>query len=279
MTTTAAPRLDAEPAARFTDLIAAEWLKFVSLRSTRWGVLFSAVVVIGMNAYAALSDYRNWPTYNPQIRAEFVPYWAMHDAFTAGAAMVTILATGTIGVLAIVSDYASGLARTTFAAVPARSSVVLAKATVLTAVLFGFGVLVAGGSFAASQGILAGRGINVTLADPGVLQGLVAVALLPPVCGLAGLALGALVRHVAASLVTAVALLLLFPALLDGRRHLSATLLHAQPYGAWSVLHQIHGPAGISPFPATPAGCFLTYGIWALAAVVVAALAVRRRDL
>lgn len=279
MTSTAAPRLDAEPAARFTDLIAAEWIKFVSLRSTRWGVLFSAVVVIAMNADAAFSDYRNWPTYNADIRASFVPYWAMNDAFTAGSAMVMILATGTIGVLAIVSDYASGLARTTFAAVPARSSVVLAKATVLAGVLLVFGVVVAGASFAASQGILSGRGINVGLTDPGEPTAVVSAALLAPVCGLAGLALGALIRHVAASVVTSVALLLLFPALLEPRRYLAATVLHAQPYGAWSVLHQIHGPVAVEPYPSTTAGSFLVYGIWALAAVVIAALAVRRRDL
>jgi hypothetical protein len=278
MTTTAAPRLDAEPAARFTDLIAAEWIKFTSLRSTRWGVLFSAVVVIAMNANAAFSDYRNWPTYPAAIRASFVPDWAVSDAFSAGAAMVTILATGTIGALAITSDYASGLARTTFAAVPARSSVVLAKATVLGAVLLLFGVVVAGGSFAASQSILAGRGINVTLADPGVLRGVVASTLLAPVCGLAGLAIGAVVRHTAATIVTTVASLLLFPALLQDRRHLTATILHAQPYGAWGSLRGLDSQH-LMPYPATPLGSFLVYGSWALAAVLVAALAVRRRNL
>ncbi|HEY3505769.1 MAG TPA: hypothetical protein VGN37_23645 [Actinocatenispora sp.] len=278
MTTTADREIDAEPAARFTDLLAAESIKFVSLRSTRWGVLLSALVVIAMNANAAFSDYRNWPTYNPQIRASFVPDWAVSDAFSAGAAMVLILAAGTIGALAIVSDYASGLARTTFAAVPARSSVVLAKATVLAGVLLAFGVVVAGGSFVASQGILAGRGINVTLADPGVLRGVVASALLAPVCGLAGLAIGAVIRYTAGSIVTTVALLLLFPALLEDRRYLTAVILHAQPYGSWGALHGLD-TQHLSPYPATTVGSWLGYGIWALASVVVAALVVRRRDL
>jgi hypothetical protein len=278
MTTTAVRTAGVEPAPRFTALLAAEWIKFVSLRSTRWGVLFSAVVVIAMNANAAFADYRHWPTYPTQIRAAFVPDWAVNDAFSAGSAMVLILATGTIGALAIVSDYASGLARTTFAAVPARSSVVLAKAAVLTAVLLGFGVVAAGGSFAASQGILAGRGIDVSLAGPGVLRGVVGSALLAPVCGLAGLAIGAVIRHTAGSIVAAVALLLLFPALLEDRRHLTATILHAQPYGAWNVLHGLDSQH-LAPYPATPLGSWLGYGIWAVAAVLVAALAVRRRDL
>ena len=268
-----------EPAARFRDLLAAEWIKFWSLRSTRWGVLLSAVIIIAMNVNAALADYRNWPTYPAQIKSQFFPDWAMNDAFTAGAAMVMMLSVGTIGALTIVSDYASGLARTTFAAVPARRSVVAAKAVVLTAVMLGYGAVVAAASFSSTQAILSMRDIGLSIGYPGALRAAAASALLAPVCALVGLGLGALIRHIAASVVATVVILLVVPALLDERRELAAKILHATPRGAWGRLTDPDSIINWASYPASVPVSWIVYVAWPLAAVVVAMLAVHRRDL
>ena len=47
------PRRAAEPRARFRDLVAAEWIKLRSLRSTYWVLALSALVVIAFNVNAA----------------------------------------------------------------------------------------------------------------------------------------------------------------------------------------------------------------------------------
>lgn len=47
----------AEPAAGFTDLLAAEWIKMRSLRSTYWVLVLSAVVAIAINVNAVHSDF------------------------------------------------------------------------------------------------------------------------------------------------------------------------------------------------------------------------------
>jgi ABC-2 type transport system permease protein len=271
-------RSGAEPAARFRDLVAAEWLKFASLRSTRWGAAVSALAVVALNANAAYADYRNWPTYPAQVRAEFVPDWAMNDAFNDGSTLILILAASALGALMIVSDYASGLARTTFAAVPARRSVVAAKATVLTAVMVVYGAVVAGTSFAVTQAILSGRGVGISLGYPGALRAVAASALLAPVCALVGLGIGAVVRHPAAGIVAAVVVLLLVPALLNERRRLTADLLHAMPRGAWSRLDGLSVMQRL-PYQASVPGSWLVYAAWSLAGVLVAVLVVHRRDL
>lgn len=279
--TPARPAYD-EPRARFRDLLAAEWLRFRSLRSTRWGVLLSAVVVIGMNVNAAFADYRNWPHYDANLRHQFVPGWAMNDAFSNGAAFVLVLTVGTLGALTIVSDYASGLARTTFAAVPARRSVVTAKAAVLTAVMTTYGAVVSVVSFLATQAILAGRGAGLTLAYPEAGRAVVASALLAPVCALVGLGLGlgAAVRHTAGSVVAAVAVLLLLPNLIDQKHRVTAAVVHALPLSAWQRLSEPGVvPFPGNPYPATVPASWLVYGVWALAGVVAAVLVVHRRDL
>ncbi|MFF3686085.1 hypothetical protein [Streptomyces sp. NPDC002187] len=58
--------------------------------------------------------------------------------------MVLILATGSIGALTVVGEYSTGQIRTTFAAVPARRSVVAAKVAVVTAVMLVHCAVVAG---------------------------------------------------------------------------------------------------------------------------------------
>ncbi|MEU9608677.1 hypothetical protein [Streptomyces sp. NPDC048057] len=59
-----------------------------------------------------------------------------------------------VGALAIVDEYATGTVLTTFAAVPSRRSVMVAKAVVVAVVTTVFGALAAGLSFAVTQAIL-----------------------------------------------------------------------------------------------------------------------------
>ncbi|MEU0368986.1 ABC transporter permease [Streptomyces sp. NPDC006283] len=267
------------PRARFRDLLAAEWIKLWSLRSYAWAFGASALVVIGINISAAVADYKNWPTYNEGIRALFVPIWAMRDAFTIGASMVLILATGSIGALMMVGEYSTGQIRTTFAAVPARRSVVAAKMAVVTAVMVVYGTVVAGTSFGVTQAVLSGRDIGLSLDHPGAFRAVVASALLAPVCALIGMGLGALIRHTATTIVTYTGILLLLPFLLNDRHRWSSAILHALPHSAWERLVQVGDPFESAPYPATLSGSWIVYAAWPLAAAVIAMTAVRRRDL
>ncbi|WP_327418736.1 ABC transporter permease subunit [Streptomyces sp. NBC_01233] len=264
---------------RFRDLLAAEWIKLWSLRSTPWAFGISALAVIGINVNAAIADYNNYPNYPQGAKDLFVPIWAMRDAFTLGAGMVLMLAAGSIGALTLVGEYSTGQIRTTFAAVPARRSVVAAKMAVVTAVMLVYGAFVSAVSFAATQAILSGRHVGLPLDYPGALRATAASALLAPVCALVGMGLGALLRHTATTIVTLTGVLLLLPSLINDRNAWSAALLHALPRGAWDRLTEV----GDSPvpvlYPATITGAWIVYAAWPLAAAAIAAVVVHRRDL
>ncbi|GGM38216.1 hypothetical protein GCM10011608_23620 [Micromonospora sonchi] len=120
--------------------------------------------------------------------------------------------------MTIVGEYGNGLIRASFAAVPARRSVVAAKAVVLAGVMLALGTLTAASSFGVSQTILADRDAHWALGDPGVLRALAATALLAPVCALIGMGLGALIRHTPASVGAALAVLVLLPMAVDSDR-------------------------------------------------------------
>ncbi|QQC92177.1 ABC transporter permease [Streptomyces alfalfae] len=267
-----------EPRPRFTDLVAAEWLKFRSLRSTAWSLAGAVLAVLAFNAGTAYDTYRYWRENDADGRARFVRDGiALQEAFNGNAMLVMMLAAGAVGALAVAGEHRTGLIRTTFAAVPARRPLLAAKVLVVAAATTALGAAAAGLSFWLTQTILDGRGVGVPLGHPGAWRLVAASALLAPVSALTGMALGALLRHVGAALVAVFVLLLLLPGVLGDDRRWTAVAGHATPYQAW--LRLAEAGEATTRYPWTVAGAWATLALWSLAAAVVAVVAVDRRDL
>lgn len=271
-----ARRTAAEPRARFGDLLAAEWIKLWSLRSTSWVLGLSALVIIGVNLKSATYTYDH---YAGGPASEYVQP-VLDDSFTAIATDILMIIAGSVGALVIVGEYASGMIRGTLAAVPDRRAVLAAKTLVLAAVMLGYGVLAAGASFGIDQAVLSGRHIGLSTTHPGALRCVAAAALLAPVCALVGLGLGVLIRHSAGSVVATVLLLFFLPAFFNDSHRWTAVAAHAMPLNAWRRLTEVDlSSFYVSHYPATIAGAWIAYAAWPLVAVLVAAVVMRRRDL
>ncbi|MEU9124357.1 ABC transporter permease [Streptomyces sp. NPDC048506] len=267
-TTSAA--LVAGPPARFRDLLGSEWIKMRSLRSTPWTIAFTVLFVIGSAAVATLSDHA--------VRSGPAAFLA-HDAYPPAGSWMLILVASSMGALAMVSEYSSGLIRTTTVAVPARGSVVLAKAAVTAVLWTAVGTAASAGSFLVSQAILNGRHFGVTLTHPGVFRAMSATALLAPVCALVGLGLGVLLRHAAATVITGVFALLMLPTMFSDSNRWSADIKHALVSAAWNRLVQNWEPdPGSLGYTATVPGSWIVFALWPLVAVALAVVVVRRRD-
>lgn len=164
-------------------VIASEWLKLRSVGSTWWALGAAFVLMpltgllLGMNTSTDQLD-------NPSFDAL--------DTLT-GTAIVQF-AFGVLGVLAIASEYGTGLIRTTFAAVPSRSRVIAVKAALLTAVFAVAGTVISLVTFFVGQAALP-EGLGVSLSDPGVLRAVLGAAFYMVFIGMFGFALGALIRH------------------------------------------------------------------------------------
>jgi hypothetical protein len=270
----------AEPRARFTDLLAAEWIKLRSLRST-WGALVAgALAVIGICANSARSNVhliRAAGTEEQRLAID-----PMHAAFVPDAYLIVMITAGAVGAMSVSGEYASGLIRTTFAAVPARRQVIAAKAAVVAATLLAFGAVVAASSFGLTQAIYDEVRIGLPAGAPGAPRAVAASALLAPLCGLAGMALGALVRHVAGTVVAVVVVLAVLPRLFMGETYRWVKEIgNAMPVSAWSALVENpsarHVPVPVR-YPVGIAEAWTVYGAWALAAVIIAVAVVHRRD-
>nr|WSX51368.1 ABC transporter permease subunit [Streptomyces sp. NBC_00974] len=265
------------PPARFRNLLVSEWIKIRSLRSTPWTLALAALFVVGCSAAAALAARNNLRAKAPDPAP--APEFLCFDAYPVAGHMTLMIVAGSIGVVSIVSEYSSGMIRTTTVAVPARHSVVLAKAVVVAALWTVVGAVVSTGSFLVSQAVLNGVHAGVPITHPGVARAVAASALLAPVCALVGLGLGVLIRHTAAALVATLFTLVMLPTLFSQSRQWSADVNHMMVAGAWKRLVQSWGDLPGNPIrDATVSGSWAVYGLWPLAVIAVALFFVRRRD-
>ncbi|MEV0150556.1 MULTISPECIES: hypothetical protein [unclassified Nonomuraea] len=267
--TTGAPR------ARLRDLLASEWIKLWSLRSTRWVLALGTLAVIGLAAQSSLETYDAWPAFTPMEKAMFDP---MTEAFSGLAGVMVMIGAGSVGALTIAGEYASGLVRGTFTAVPARHRVVVAKVAVTAGVMLATGAVAVTAAFVVSQAILSGRGVAAALGDPGVARVLTANALLAPVSALVGMGIGALLRHTAATVVTVCAVLVVLPMFFKPTVHQWANDLYALfPFYVWRTCLSLVAPRD-SPALPTVTGSWLVFALWPLVAAAVTLLVVHHRD-
>ncbi|MFI1648480.1 ABC transporter permease subunit [Streptomyces avidinii] len=264
-----------EPRVRRRGLLAAEWIKLWSLRSTRWVLGLGILILIALAVQSSLDTYGNWPDFGPQERSRYDP---MSEALSGAGVALLMIGAGTVGALTIVGECASGLIRTTFTAVPARHRVVLAKAVVVAAVMLAVGVVASFSTFVVSQAILSGRDIGISLGEPGVPAVLAANAALAPVAALVGMGVGALLRHTALSVVSVCGVLVILPGFFKPTVHQWANELFGYfPYYGWhSCLSQLH-PQKAAALPST-AEAWTGFALWPLLSVALTLVVVRRRD-
>jgi hypothetical protein len=256
--------------ARARDVLASEWIKLRSVRSTYLVLLFAAVAAVGIGYLVAGADANHFSAMTAAERATFDP---VRDSFSGWG--LALLAFGAMGVLAISSEYTTGLIRTTFAAVPRRRAVLAAKAAVVGVITLLAGELIAFATFFTAQWALSARHLDVTLAHPGALRGVLAAGFYLAVTAWVGLGLGAVIRHTAGAITALAGVVLLLP-----------QIVHALP-APWNVrigeyVLDLAAQQTIAQHPAAgyfSAGpSFLIVAAYAATAIAAAAFVITRRD-
>ena len=122
---------------------------------------------------------------------------------------------GAVGVLAITSEYGTGMIRATLAAVPQRRTLLAAKAALLAAVTFLAGELVSFAAFGIGDAFLSAKHVGVSLADPGVLRAVLGGGLYLTAIVLLGFGIGTVIRNTAGALSTLFGVLFAVNALIE----------------------------------------------------------------
>ncbi|MBB5939112.1 ABC transporter permease [Streptomyces zagrosensis] len=241
-----------------------EWAKLWSLRST-WISLIATCVVTVVLGMAVAGTYESG-----SADSDVGPVELTLLGTQFGQIMIAVL-----GVLVTAGEYATGMIRATFAAVPRRLPVLWAKATVFGAVAFAVMLVTVFLTFPLAQGFLSGTDMEAGLGDPGVVRALCGAAAGIALSGVLCLGFGALLRGVPAAIGAYIGAVLVLPEV--------AGLL---PYGAvdditaylpskatYALMATHHGPDLLAPGPA-----LLAMGCWVAVTLAAAALLIKRRD-
>jgi ABC-2 type transport system permease protein len=182
-------------------VIRAEWTKLRTQPAAFWSLMSAAVLVIGFGiGYSVLRVAR--PPHGAAAMAAFDP-----AAISLSGVQLAQIAVGVLGVLVVTGEYATGLIRTTFAAVPRRLPVLWGKVVLLAATVIAVSVPAAFAAFAGGQSILARQHLSVQFSQPGVARAVIGSALYLAVICLLGVGLGALVRNAAGGIAVLLGLL------------------------------------------------------------------------
>jgi ABC-type transport system involved in multi-copper enzyme maturation permease subunit len=174
-----------------TRVIRAEWTKLRTQPSAWWAMAAAVVLVIGFGVgYSLLRVAR--PPHGAAAIASFDP-----AAISLSGVQLAQIAVGVLGVLLITGEYAAGLIRTTFAAVPRRLPVLWGKAVLVAGAVTAVSVPAALAAFIGGQSILSRQHLSVSLNQPGATRAVVGSALYLAVIALLGLGLGAALRNAA----------------------------------------------------------------------------------
>jgi ABC-2 type transport system permease protein len=247
-------------------VVRAELTKFRSVSSTAWSLLSAVTLIVALGIMYSMVRVTRPPADPAGFDAVGV---------SLSGVQVAQFAVGVLGVLVITNEYASGLIRTTFAAVPRRTPVLRGKAIVLATGVFALSLPAVFGAFLTGQSVLSAEHLDMSLGQRGVARAIVGAALYLSVVALLGLGLGAILRRTAGG-VAAVIGVLLGPQLLTG--FLPAAM-------ADDVYRWLPSPAGLAITTARPDSTLLSpwagFAVFLLYTAIVLALGawrLRRRD-
>jgi ABC-2 type transport system permease protein len=256
-----------------TVALRAEWTKLRTSPGTAGLLLTVIAVTVAVSAAAAVAA---------RCQAAGCGQDPGKISFTGvdlGQAVVAIVA-----VLAVSTEYSTGMIRTTLAAMPGRLTVLAAKAAVVTALTLAAGAVAAGGSLLAGRLILPGHGFTsargfapLTLADGPVLRATAGSVLYLALIALLSLGAAAAVRDAAVAIGLVLGVLYLLPvaAAVISNATVQRHLLQAAPMTAGL---DIQATTGLRGLPLAPWQGLAVLAAWAAGSLLAGGLLLRLRD-
>jgi hypothetical protein len=211
---TPAPAHTAKPTLKVTGrrVLRSEWAKLWSLRSTWITLTLGLLFLVAFGIIAAV-NYKSMTGPGHQMDPDFAKSTAYSLALFG--VPFALIALGVLGVLTTSGEYATGMIRSTLAAVPRRLPVLWSKTAVYGVIAFGVGLTGAVIAFLISSAIVPGTAAAMTISAHGVVPGLLGVGVYLGLVGVIGVALGALLRSTAGGISALVATFLLVPGLMS----------------------------------------------------------------
>jgi len=249
-----------------------EWTKLRTLRSTWWSLGVMILLSVGFTITACAVYTHDFPTLDAatqtQFRQDTIGLILQPGAQFAGLAICVL------GVMAIASEYSTGMIRATMLAEPRRTRALLAKAAAFAAMVFVVAELVAIPCFLIGSAITSAHA-STSITDPVTVRAILAFGLFMSALGVISLSIGTLVRHTAAGISIVLAMQFVVPgvlSLIPGSlgQHLSGAL----PAGASVIMGSGHNATDVY----SPLQGLLILLAWVVVLGGAALATIKRRD-
>jgi ABC-2 type transport system permease protein len=251
----------------------AEWTKTRTAPGTVWLLLgvVALTVAVGVAASAAITC--------PSGRCAVDPTRTSLTGIVLGQAVVAVLA-----VLAIGNEHSTGMLRVTLTAMPRRSTVLAAKAAILTGAVAAAGVVAVLGSLLAGRLILPGHGFTpghgyplLSLGNGPVLRAAAGSVLYLALIALLSLGTATAVRDSATAIGIVLGLLYVFPIIVQvvSDPHWKRHLQQLTPMTAGL---SIQATTQLGSLPISPWAGLGVLACWAAAALLTGGLLLQLRD-
>lgn len=247
-------------------ILKGEWTKLRTLPSTWRTAAFAFVVSIGAGAIFAITEANGWASMSSGQRASF-------DATSCSlfGIMIAAVLLSSVALRSVTAEYASGMIRSTFTAMPARRLVLAGKAAVVAAFAFPVALFSNLVAFEIGQRIFAGKHLQVTLGHPGVLGAIFLGAVAVSFIAVIGVGLGGVIRHTAGA--TAAMAVVVVGGVTFGQL-LPASLRGYLPGTALQAAVTVHRSSGIL----TPGTAIVVLGVYAAITLAAASIRAAHRD-
>ena len=251
----------------------AEWTKLRTTPGTIWLLIGVIALTVALSVAAAAAATCSSAGCGQD------PAKVSLTGILLGQAVVVILA-----VLAIGGEYSTGMIRTTFAAMPRRTTVLAAKAAILTGLVLTAGTIAVFASVLAGRLILPGHGFIpahgyplLSLGDGPVLRAAAGSVLYLALITLLSLGAATAVRDSAAAIGAVLGSLYLFPIIAAAVTN-PHWQRHLDQIGPMSAGLAIQATTGLRSLPLSPWAGLGVLAAWAAAALVAGGLLLRLRD-
>jgi ABC-2 type transport system permease protein len=255
------------------DALHAEWTKARTLPGAGWLLVAAAALTVIVSAAVAAA------VRCPSGHCAEDPARISLTGIYLGQAVIAIVA-----VLAVTSEYSTGMIRVTLTAIPRRATVLAAKAAVLTGPVLVAGAVAVLGSVLAGRLILPGHGISpangypdLSLASGPVLRAAAGSVLYLALIALLSLGIAAAVRDGAAAIGIVLGLLYLFP-ILGQVVGSSGWHRHLEQLAPMTAGLAIQATTGLRSLPIGPWAGLSVLAAWAVAALLAGEILLRLRD-
>lgn len=192
-----------EPKGRagFGGALRSEWTKIRSVKSTVWTLGAAIVIAVGISTLGNWGQASHTTLSAAQLARRDLVQRSLFGIMLGQLVMVVF------GSLAVTSEYATGMIRTSLSAQPRRLHVFLAKFVIVTAIAFVVGEIISFASFLIGTHFWATKGVDLSLSSHGALQAVIGGGLYLDGAALLAFGIGAALRHTAGTITLGVFLL------------------------------------------------------------------------